>query len=227
MDPNDPAHPPPSQALLDAVAAAKGSRVRTRRPALALAAALLVALSAGAAMVALRGVRGDLPSQPRAPWLLLGAAWLAGLIAPLALALVPRRGQVLPRTAAARAAAIAGALGLVALPFVLARVTPDSRVAKDGAELARATLSCLSVGLLLAIAPLAAGALALWRTLPVGARSIGAALGAAGGALGGLALHLHCAWAEPLHVALGHGGAVIVGALVGALLAPLLIDARP
>ena len=49
------------------------------------------------------------------------------------------------------------------------------------------------------------------------------ALGAAGGAAGGLALHFHCPIAVTSHVVLGHVGGVILGAIVGAFLLPRLL----
>ncbi|HZS36719.1 MAG TPA: NrsF family protein [Polyangia bacterium] len=217
--------PPPSPDLLRATAG--GGAVRTRRPgrALAIVIALSLLYAIGLMTAVFRGARKDLAAQPLAFMIGIGLAWALGFVAPLALALVPPRRQVLPRVAAARLAAALASFGLVALSLLLARAVPgESLVAADGAQLAHATLRCFGVAMVVAVVPLAAGMIALKRALPVGARAIGAALGAAGGALGGLVLHLHCAWAEPLHVALGHGGAVVAGALAGALLAPLVID---
>jgi hypothetical protein len=70
------------------------------------------------------------------------------------------------------------------------------------------------------VAPVVVGALLLRGVVPVGARWTAAALGAAGGSVGGLMLHLHCAIANPVHVGLSHGGVVLVSALLAALLAP-------
>jgi len=57
----------------------------------------------------------------------------------------------------------------------------------------------------------------------VGSWRVAAALGAAGGALGGLTLHFICGFGGGLHVGLAHAGAVVLGAGIGALvLSPFL-----
>ncbi len=71
----------------------------------------------------------------------------------------------------------------------------------------------------------AAGGLTAW--LDPGApgrlqRALGAA--GAGGATGFVATTLHCPWADPVHLALAHGGA---GVLVGAVLVSLRLRPRP
>ncbi len=52
---------------------------------------------------------------------------------------------------------------------------------------------------------------------------VAGALGGAGGALGGLALHVHCPFAEPLHVALAHAGSVVLATLLAAIIGPRLL----
>ena len=79
---------------------------------------------------------------------------------------------------------------------------------------------CLELGLATALVPVVIGSLALRRALPVGSRWIAAALGAGGGCLGGLVLHLHCRIADPMHIGLIHGGVVLVAALLSAALVP-------
>jgi hypothetical protein len=74
--------------------------------------------------------------------------------------------------------------------------------------------------------PVVVGALFLRGALPVSSRWIAAALGAGGGCLGGLVLHLHCHIADGLHVGVIHGGVVIIAALLSAALAPRATD-RP
>ena len=56
--------------------------------------------------------------------------------------------------------------------------------------------------------------------MPVGSRWTAAGLGAAGGSLGGLVLHLHCPIADAWHLGLVHGGVVIIAALISAALVP-------
>ena len=77
-----------------------------------------------------------------------------------------------------------------------------------------------------AVVPVIIGALCLRGALPVGSRWIAAALGAGGGCLGGLVLHLHCHIADSLHIGLIHGGVVVVAALLAGALAPRATD-RP
>ena len=61
--------------------------------------------------------------------------------------------------------------------------------------------TCLELGLATALVPVVIGAIFLRGALPVGSRWIAAALGAGGGCLGGLVLHLHCHIADGLHSA--------------------------
>jgi hypothetical protein len=124
---------------------------------------------------------------------------------------------VLPRARSAGLAAALAAAALIAISFALA--APG----RAPADWTLAFCKCFGVALAIATVPALGVLLALRRTLPLGARSIGAAAGAFGGALGGLVLHLHCPFTLASHVALAHGGAVAVGALLGALLAPLLV----
>jgi hypothetical protein len=72
-------------------------------------------------------------------------------------------------------------------------------------------LPCLLVGLLV-----------LRRLAPVGGARLGLALGAAGGALGGLVLHFICPIATAGHVVLGHVGGMAVAALLGTAALPLV-----
>lgn len=225
------APPPPSAELLRTIAGAR--RVETRRPARALAFTVAASLAYAAAMLFALGrgpnpmLRRDLFLQPPAVMIALGLLWAIAFAVSLGVAVLPRKGQATPRAGAARWAWFGAPAALMLVSLALARAVPGvSLVARDGADLFYSTLRCSAAALVVAALPLAAGMLALRRAVTVGARAIGAALGVAGAALGGLVLHLHCAWAEPLHVALGHGGAVVAGALLGALIAPLAIDAR-
>jgi hypothetical protein len=79
---------------------------------------------------------------------------------------------------------------------------------------------CLGLGTLTAVVPVVLGALFLRGAVPVGGRWAAAALGAAGGSLGGLMLHFHCPIANSWHLALGHGGVVAISAVLAARLVP-------
>jgi hypothetical protein len=52
----------------------------------------------------------------------------------------------------------------------------------------------------------------------MGRARVGLALGAAGGAMGGLVLHFICPYADTAHVVLGHLGGAILAAAAGAAL---------
>ncbi len=154
----------------------------------------------------------------------MGGAWAVGFAALLGIAILPRRGQVMPNAHRALVAALAGMLALTAIGLALAQTAEGSKVPRDTAELVRVSWPCVAAGLLVALVPLAGGLIALRRAVPMGARALGATLGAAGGALGGFALHLHCAWATPLHVGFAHGLPIALAALIGALLAPAVLE---
>jgi hypothetical protein len=74
--------------------------------------------------------------------------------------------------------------------------------------------------------PVVIGAIFLRGALPVGSRWIAAALGAGGGCLGGLVLHLHCRVADGAHVGLIHGGVVVVAAALSAAIVPRATQVR-
>src|SRR5438105_3483892 len=101
--------PEPSPAL---EAAVRGMRpVATRRPERQLMQVIAMSLVYAAAWLAGpaawiwgRSLRVDLAHLPRA-WLIgFGALWLVGFAAPLAIAMLPRRGQILHRVRVAAAA---------------------------------------------------------------------------------------------------------------------------
>lgn len=64
------------------------------------------------------------------------------------------------------------------------------------------------------------------RFVPVGRTAIGLSLGAAGGALGGLALMMHCPISERFHVGLAHGGAIVTSAVFVAGVSQILLRER-
>ena len=215
--------PPPTAALLQAVGTMKPVRPRGRLTAFLLV--LPAGVVAPLVLLLLRPLRGDLAGLPPA-WV-VGAAllWLAALMASLAAALIPARGDVLP--GAGRAARVAG-VSVAALALAALLGTPAvpglSHAPPPGlAGLCVSCLRCIGVALPIAAVFVLAGFLALRRVLPMGAGRIGIALGAAGGAMGGLALHFHCAIATPAHVLLGHVGAAALAALAGALVLPALL----
>lgn len=83
-----------------------------------------------------------------------------------------------------------------------------------------AAATCLVRGAMLAALPLAV-LIVLWRRSdPFTPRLSGALLGGWAGLSGAVALTLACPSDDFWHVALGHGGALLGGAMLGAVLAP-------
>lgn len=211
-----PVAPPLPAALEDELA--RLAPVATRRPLRQLAVLVAVSLIYGAGLLSALGMREDLGELP-VPWLVAaGLGWLVGFLVPSYLALVPRSGAVLPRWRPAALAVVVAAVGFVTLGLAIHPAGPSSAV--HGWDRFAEGHACLELGVATAIVPVVIGALVLRRALPVGARWIAAALGAGGGGLGGLVLHLHCNVVDGLHVGLIHGGVVIASALLSAALVP-------
>jgi hypothetical protein len=191
--------------------------VKTRRPLRQLATLAGISLVYAAGLVAIFKVRGDLDELPM-PWLVAaGLAWLLGFVIPCYLALVPRAGSMTPRWGWAAASAIVASIAFVVLGLVIHPSGAHSKYI--GWEHLPRGRGCLELGVASALVPVIAGALFLRRALPTGSRWIAAALGAGGGCLGGLVLHLHCPVTDAPHVGLVHGGVVVVSALLSAALA--------
>ncbi|HET9624409.1 MAG TPA: NrsF family protein [Kofleriaceae bacterium] len=215
--------PPPLSATLEAELG-KLQPVAPRQPMRQLALLSLVSLIYAAAMLAMLATRHDLGELPMV-WLAgVGLAWLAGFVLPMYFAMVPPDGTVLPRWKPALISALAGSFGFVVLGFAIHPASGTHSVAS--VEHFTQGLGCLKMGCATALVPIVAGALLLRGSLPVGSRAIAAAIGAGGGSLGGLMLHLHCPVTDTLHVALMHGGVVGVAALLSALLVPRATDLR-
>jgi negative regulator of sigma F NrsF-like protein len=218
-----PPTPPPLSPMLEAELA-ELAPVRTRRPIRQVVLLVALSLVYGAGVLAMLAMRPDAHELPMG-WLVgAGLAWLLGFVVPLYLATVPRRGAVTPRWKLAGIVAVAGSLGFIALGLTLHPSGPSS-VALGWEHLGRGA-GCLGTGVATALVPVVGGAILLRGALPVGSRWIAAALGAGGGSLGGLVLHLHCHVTDGLHVGLIHGGVVAVSALLAAALVPRATDIR-
>ena len=198
--------------------------VSPRRPLRQLAIVVGASLVYGAGLLAALQMRRDMDELPPS-WIVATAiAWLLGFAVPCYLALVPKHGAVMPRWRLAAASAIVTSLAFIVLGLVVHPSGPSSL--SYGWERFGRGHTCLEIGLATALLPVIMGALFLRGALPVGSRWIAAALGAGGGCLGGLVLHLHCRVADGLHIGLIHGGVVLVAALLSAALVPRATD-RP
>jgi hypothetical protein len=215
--------PPPLGAALGAELT-KLEPVAPRRPWRDFARVAALSLAYGAALVFLLTVRRDLHGLP--VWWLVGygALWLAGFTSLAYLAIVPRRGSIVPRWRAVGIGAVIVSLGFVTAGLVM-HPTADGSI-ELGLSRVHEGHACLEIGLLTAAVPVLLGALVLRGALPVGSRWTAAGLGAAGGSLGGLVLHLHCPIADAWHLGLVHGGVVVLAALLAAALVPNLTESR-
>lgn len=198
--------------------------VSPRRPLRQLALFSIVSLSVAGGLLVVLSVRRDLELLPRGWLIAYCAGWLLGFLGLGAMALLPARRQVSPRWRAAGIAALVAGAAFVVAGLVFARSTPESTMAPGTAgglwDFGRA---CMRLGLVTALTPVILGSLFLRGAAPVGARWVGWALGAAGGALGGLLLHLHCPIADRLHMGLIHGGVVVIGGVLSALIVDRLL----
>jgi hypothetical protein len=216
-----PAHAPPMSAALEAELGDL-KPVSARRPLRELAIVVGISLVYGVGLIAALQMRRDMDELPPG-WLIgAGITWLLGFAVPCYLALVPRPGSVMPRWHWAAASAVVTSIAFIALGLVVHPSGPSS-LHYDWGNFARGH-TCLEIGLATALLPVIIGALFLRGALPVGSRWIAAALGAGGGCLGGLVLHMHCRVADGLHIGLIHGGVVVVAALLSAALVPRATD---
>jgi negative regulator of sigma F NrsF-like protein len=212
-----PPEPPPLPDALEAELA-NLAPVATRRPMRQLAMLLIVSLLYGAGLLVILSMRDDMQELPMG-WL-FGAAlgWLFGFIVPTYLALMPKRGTMTPRWQLAAIMAAIASIGFVLFGLFIHPMGDHSM--NYGWDRFGHGHTCLELGLATALVPVVLGAIFLRGALPMGSRWIAAALGAGGGCLGGLVLHLHCHVADGLHVGLIHGGVVVVAALLSAAIVP-------
>lgn len=196
--------------------------VTTRRPIRQVIVLIAVSLIYGAGFVGMLARRRDFHELPMG-WLAgVGVMWLAGFVVPLYLATVPRPGSVAPRWRLAGISSVVAAAGFVGLGLAFHPSGPSS-FQSGWAHFGRGH-SCLELGLAVALVPVVVGAIFLRGALTVGSRWAAAALGAGGGSLGGLILHLHCPVTDGLHVGLVHGGVVGAAALLAAAIVPRAVE---
>ncbi len=212
--------PPPPPALGEDLEAELGklAPVRTRRPLQHLLVLGALSLLYGAVLVVVLSTRRDMSELPMG-WLAgVALGWLFGFLVPSYFALVPRPGTMAPRWKVAAIAGVVAAVGFVSLGLAVHPMGAASEI--YGVDRFGEGHTCLEIGLATALVPVVIGAIFLRGALPVGSRWIAAALGAGGGCLGGLVLHLHCHIADGLHVGVIHGGVVVVAALLSAAIVP-------
>jgi hypothetical protein len=193
-------------------------RVRTRRPRRQLALVAVASLAALALLACAVGLRGDLADLPPLPLALYAGACLAGFGAQLAVALVPRRGDVLP--AGYRAARVSLLVAALIVPLTVC-VGTDVLGARwiETSRWWSATLRCATIGVSVAAVCVGIALLILRGTLTLAGWRSSLSVAAAGGALAAFVLELHCSVAEIVHVGLGHTSAIALPALALAVAA--------
>jgi len=194
--------------------------IKTRAPQRQLAGIVALSLMYASGLVALAGLRRDLGAMPLGHLIGFAALWLVSFAAITWLVIVPVRGQIMPRARLAAVVAGAAAAMLISGGLFLPRSAPGlSTVYTPTVSAVVDHSGCLRWGLLGAALPILLAAFAVRGSVPVSSRFAAAALGASGGALGGLVLQFHCPITERFHVGLVHGGLVILAALVAVLAA--------
>jgi hypothetical protein len=207
--------PAPAPALMQQVRAARP--VRLRRPGRTWLLVAMVALAYPLYAFSVIPVRADLPGLPVGWFVAVGLLWLVGFVALLSAALLPPSGQVLPRERWSGTLALLAATVLIAtgLLFTVDAAGQTIVPAATWEAFVHNWWHCISFSGRIVLPVLVAGLLALRRFAPLGMWKLGAAMGAAGGAMAGLTLHGLCPIGGGLHVGLAHGGAVALGALLG------------
>jgi hypothetical protein len=216
------APPPPSAQLMAALQQMKPVRTRSRFG--AFAAAAIAGLVVAGIVLACHTLRPDLSALP-AGWVVAAAAlWAAAFGLSLRAALVPPRGEVLPAPATGSRAGMGALLALVVFALCASVEAPGASLhpADLHMSLLESAMHCARTALLMALPAVAVGLAALRRLAPVGGARVGLALGAAGGALGGLVLHFICPIANAGHVLLGHVGGMALATLLTAVVLPLI-----
>ncbi|MEP6862590.1 MAG: NrsF family protein [Deltaproteobacteria bacterium] len=222
------AEAPPNLPELSAVLEAELASiapVSPRRPIRQLGMFVAASLVYAGLLLAFLSLRADLSGLPMA-WILgAGIAWFTGFSLATYFALVPARGTMRPRWRAALAITAVTSIAFIALGLDMHPSVPGVSLDYGMPRLLHGH-GCLWLGLATALVPVVLGAIFLRGAVPVFSRWIAATLGAAGGCLGGLLLHMHCRIADGPHIGIIHGGVVVVAAALAALLVPRATD-RP
>lgn len=220
------AAPPMSAAL---AAAVKNSKpVPLRRPLRDLGVFLALSLPMLALMVAIMGIRRDL-AELSPLWVgSVALIWIASFAASSYLGFVPAKGHVLPRTrtiyeVVAVACLLVISIGLFAFQSATSQTFTYSATAGN---IVSHGAACSIIGVTAGIVPGLVALFLMRRFVPVGRLSVGLSLGAAGGSLSGLILHLHCPVTERFHVGVIHGGCLVLCALFVAGASQVLLRDR-
>jgi len=218
--------PPPAPALAHALAQLRP--VRTRRPWLSVVITAVLVSVWPLSLLVQYGVRRDWSFLPAAFSLGFAVAWAAALFFTLRASFVPQKHQVLPDTRRAGRLALAAGLLLTVSSWFLPGIAPGHTIMSptDAHGFWLQWWRCTFFSLQITASVFLVGLFLLRKIAPVGRPWLGAGLGGAGGALGGLVLHLLCPVGDAPHVALSHGGGMLLGLAFGAILLPLALRTR-
>ncbi len=217
--------PPMGAALRDAIANVKP--VKMRRPLRDLGVFLALSIPILAGVAVLIGIRRDI-SEVSPLWVgSVAVIWLSSFAASSYLGFVPAKGHVRPRSqniyqVVAIASVLIISVGLFATTSATTSITYPATFSNVMAH----APSCSIMGVTAGILPGLIALVLMRRYVPVGRLSIGLSLGAAGGSLSGLVLHLHCPISERFHVGFIHGGSLVLSALFVAGASQVLLRER-
>jgi hypothetical protein len=203
-----------SRELTQRVAAARP--VALRRPGRELAVALFGLGIWAALVIAAFGLRLDLPELPSLRFAAGAIAWVAFVLYGATRLTMPRSGQVLPSSSAARTVALVLPPLSAALAAILLVDAPGLTRHPVGEAALHFVLHCLSIGLVVAAVPLIILVVGVRARLWSATGWMGAVTGVLTGSLGALVLHFICPIGGALHMLLGHCGVLFAGALLGA-----------
>jgi hypothetical protein len=213
--------PPPSAALLAIVQNDGPAQARQPKRQSMIVLALLSAFASTITVV--MRMRPDWVELPAAWQFGMAGLWLAGAAFPLWFLLVPKPGRV---TARWRLAMLLGGSAWLGAALLAGWFHPAGPSSFDFSHRPLSGHACAEMGLVLALPPALLMALLLRGVYPTSSRWAAVAIGVTAGNLSGLLLHFHCRIADPVHLVLFHGGAVVLAATVAGFLAPYIMD-RP
>jgi hypothetical protein len=197
---------PPAGVRLPAARPTRSDVARSRRLALAVGSAWLVA------QLLITGVRPDVAAVPFGYWLALGAVPLAAGVICMVAAVSGGRLGLGQRVALLTALSLIAPAAYAVCGYVLSPPYPSAPLASF-----EHGVFCLNIALAWTALPLIAAGVALRRSFAGQVVLRSAAFGAGAGLIVSVTSTLRCPLSGALHVALSHGGAVVLTALLGAL----------
>jgi len=228
LDGECPDRPAPamSAALREAIANAKP--VKMRRPMRDLGVFLGLSIPMLVVAAALMGVRRDI-SEISPLWVgSIGLVWLASFTASSYLGFVPAKGHVRPRSQSIYKLVAAASFLIISVGLFATQSATSTSITYPAtfSNVVAHAPGCSMMGVTAGILPGLIALLLMRRYVPVGRLSVGLSLGAAGGSLSGLILHLHCPISERFHVGFVHGGCLVLSALFVAGASQVLLRER-